>query len=210
MSTITKEVYLKNPCRAASLPYWKAQAVAVPENMRVLHADEFSADLLVQYQDVRYFKLLHDLLAVQPVAMPKGYALRKATPAELAVHICSCYASCNVTETEVLRWQQRKTYAADLLLTVCEAESGQIVASGIAELDREIGEGVLEWIQVSQEHRRRGLGQYIVLELLRRMQEKARFVTVSGQCDDIGHPEKLYRACGFTGDDVWHVLRERE
>ena len=53
MSTITKEAYLKNPCRAASLPYWKTQAVAVPENMRVLHADEFSTDLLAQSQDMR-------------------------------------------------------------------------------------------------------------------------------------------------------------
>ena len=40
------------------------------------------------------------------------------------------------------------------------------MATGIAELDREIGEGVLEWIQVSKDYRRRELGSYLVCELL--------------------------------------------
>ena len=83
------------------------------------------------------------------------------------------------------------------------------MATGIAELDREIGEGVLEWIQVSKSHRGCGLGSYIVSQLLWRMKDKARFVTVSGQCYNPTNPEGLYRKCGFTGNDVWHILRKR-
>ena len=72
------------------------------------------------------------------------------------------------------------------------------MATGIAELDREIGEGVLEWIQVSKDYRRRGLGSYLVLELLWRMRKAARFVTVSGECENADNPEGLYRKCGFA------------
>ena len=56
---------------------------------------------------------------------------------------------------------------------------------------------------------RYGLGKYVVSELLWRMKERATFVTVSGQCNNPTNPEVLYRKCGFTGSDVWHVLRKR-
>ncbi len=35
----------------------------------------------------------------------------------------------------------------------------------------------------------------------------ADFATVSGECDNPTRPEAVYRACGFVGDDVWHILR---
>jgi GNAT superfamily N-acetyltransferase len=71
-----------------------------------------------------------------------------------------------------------------------------------------MGEGILEWIQVSEGYRRRGLGSFLVKELLWRMQGKVKFATVSGQCDSPSCPERLYRSCGFTGQDVWHVLHK--
>ena len=104
----------------------------------------------------------------------------------------------------------REQYNSELWLAVKEECKGNIVATGIAELDREIGEGVLEWIQVSKDYRRCGLGSYLVCELLWRMRKAAGFVTVSGKCRNPDHSEDLYRKCGFGGDDVWHVLRERE
>jgi hypothetical protein len=36
--------------------------------------------------------------------------------------------------------------------------------------------------------------------------EKADFVTVSGRVDNRTNPERLYRRCGFEGNDVWCVL----
>ena len=55
----------------------------------------------------------------------------------------------------------------------------------------------------------KGLAKYIVSELLWRLKGKAGFATVSGQCNNSTNPEKLYRKCGFTGNDVWHILRKR-
>lgn len=50
-----------------------------------------------------------------------------------------------------------------------------------------------------------GLGRYIVFELLK---GTAQFATVSGQCNNTTNPEKLYRKRGFTGTDMWHILRK--
>ena len=36
----------------------------------------------------------------------------------------------------------------------------------------------------------------------------ADFTTVSGEVDNKTNPEKLYRRCGFEGDDIWYVLRK--
>lgn len=88
-------------------------------------------------------------------------------------------------------------------------ESGKIAGTGIAEFDAQMGEGILEWIQVSPECRGRGIGTYLVAELLHRIAAKAEFATVSGQVRNPSEPEKLYRKCGFTGNDVWHVLRKK-
>ena len=80
---------------------------------------------------------------------------------------------------------------------------------GIADFDAEAKEGVLEWIQVLPECRGRKAGQFIVNELLRRMADRAAFATVSGRVNNAASPELLYRKCGFTGDDVWHILMEK-
>lgn len=50
-------------------------------------------------------------------------------------------------------------------LAVRDDYKERIVATGIVELDREIGEGVLKWIQVSKDYRRRGLGHSVRLDV---------------------------------------------
>lgn len=39
---ITQAEYLADPCRAASIPYWKAKAISVPEGMLILHDEDYS------------------------------------------------------------------------------------------------------------------------------------------------------------------------
>lgn len=204
---ISKEEYLRDPCRAASIPYWKAVRIAVPENMKIVHEDDFCASMLEQYIDEPYFRLRHDLQALEPAAVPQGYSLTQETAAAFAAHIHACYGN-GMTAEEVSSFAQREVYCPELWLALRDNETGEIVATGIGELDRETGEGILEWIQVSEDCRCRGLGSYIVKELLWRMKDKAKFVTVSGQCNNPTNPETLYRKCGFTGSDVWHVLRK--
>lgn len=205
---IKKEEYLRDPCRASSIPYWKAVRVTVPENMVILHGDAFRTEMLEQFTDEPYFRLRHDLQALKPTAVPQGYSLRQGTAEEFAAHICACYGN-GMTAAEVRSFWEREGYRAELWLALQDDASGQIVATGIGELDPELGEGILEWIQVSEGYRGCGLGCYIVEELLWRMKGKAGFATVSGQCNNPTNPEALYRKCGFKGNDVWHVLRKR-
>ena len=202
-----KAQYLENPCRASSIPYWKAISVSVPENMRILHNEDFSAALLEQFTDEPYFRLKHDLQNTNPVVIPDGFELCTATLADFADHINSCYGGACVTEDELRSYTARKVYCPELWIVIRNIKTGTIAATGIAELDQEICEGILEWIQVSEEYRRCNLGRCIVNELLWRIKDMAKFATVSGQCNNPWKPEKLYRKCGFAGNDIWHVLK---
>lgn len=204
---ISKDEYLMNPCKTASIPYWKVKSIAIPDSMKILHQDDFDEIEYRQYIDEPYFRLSHNLHGLSAPMLPQGYSLCKATLADFAVHINSCYDGIGITEAELRSYTTRSVYDAALWLAVKDDQTGNVVATGIAELDREIGEGVLEWIQVSKSHRGNGLGSYIVSELLWRMNRNAKFATVSGQCHNSTNPEKLYRKCGFTGSDVWHILR---
>ncbi len=205
---VTRERYLADPCRAASIPYWKAKTITVPSGMKILHREEYDRADDENYTDETYFRLLHTLNDLSEPALPQGYSLCAASLSDYAAHINGCYDGIGVSEAELEGYTTRPVYDAALWLAIRDDRTGEIAATGIAELDREIGEGVLEWIQVSQGHRGKGLGRYIVSELLRRLKDRADFVTVSGQCNNTTNPEKLYRRCGFGGDDVWHILRK--
>ena len=205
---LTKEQYLANPCKASSIPYWKAKSITIPDGMKILHQDEYDDAENQHFVDEPYFRLIHNLKGLVEPVLPQGYSPCTATLSEYASHISSCYEEIGITEEELQRYTLRPVYDAALWLAVKDECTGTIVATGIAELDREIGEGVLEWIQVSEGYRGKGLGSFIVSELLWRMKDKADFVTVSGQCNNPTKPERLYRKCGFGGNDVWHILRK--
>lgn len=201
--------YLADPCRASSIPYWKTRTVAIPDDMLILHQDEWLLTDTQAYTDARYFRLFHDLTNLHKPTLPPGFSFCTADLADYARHISECYGM-YMEASELSRYLSRPVYCAELWLAIRDDASGQIAASGIGELDREIGEGALEWIQVSKEYRRHGLGACIVLALLCRMRGQADFVTVSGQCGHPDNPEALYRSCGFTGTDVWHIMRKKD
>lgn len=102
-----------------------------------------------------------------------------------------------MTAEELKAYTQRAVYDASLWLAVRETQSGRIVASGIGETDKRIGEGILDWIQVSPDSKRKGLGRFVVCELLRRLAGRADFVTFSGRLNNPDNPLALYRSCGF-------------
>lgn len=201
--------YLKNPCRESSIPYWKAKSISIPDEMKILHQNDFNEAEYTQYIDEPYFRLIHDLKGLLTPLLPQGYSLCSATPRDFAEHINRCYNSIGISEAELQEYTTRPVYAPSLWLAVMDDKTGEIVATGIAELDCECNEGILEWIQVSENYRGCGLGSYIVAELLWRMKDIAQFATVSGQCNNPTNPERLYRKCGFTGNDVWHILRKK-
>ena len=91
MNTLTKKQYLENPCSTSSIPYWKAVCISIPDNMKILHDREFNPELLKQYVDEPYFRLLHHMREVKPVSLPEGYSLYKASLPEFVEHMNGCY-----------------------------------------------------------------------------------------------------------------------
>lgn len=184
---IITEEYLKNPCSVSSIPYWKAKSITVPDSMIILHQDEYDDAEYQQYIDEPYFRLIHNLKGFSNPVLPQGYSLCTATLSEYAAHISTCYEGIGITEEELGRYTLRPVYDASLWLAVKDEHTGTVVATGIAELDREIGEGILEWIQISQGHRGKGLGRYIVSELLWRMKDNRNVGSreVHGQYDGL-------------------------
>lgn len=206
---MTADEYFNNPCRTSSIPLWKAKRISLPDSVKIIHETDFDVSILIEYEDEPYFRLKHPLHKLISSKLPEHFSFCQATVDEFAEHINSCYTDLFVTTDELKSYKNHPVYSPDLWLAVRDDRTGTIVASGIGELDNEIGEGTLEWIQVSNNFRGLGLGSCVVQELLCRMKGNAEFATVSGQCNNSSNPEALYRKCGFTGNDIWHILRKR-
>jgi ribosomal protein S18 acetylase RimI-like enzyme len=207
---MTLQDYLRDPCGTLSIPYWKNKTVQVPNFMRIVHARDYDTAVFAEYTDELYFRLKHDLHDI-PLA-DKRFICRTAGEDDLplmAEIINRSYTDLSVTVEQLQGYRNTPAFAPDLWIIVQDAASGETVGCGIADFDSEAKEGVLEWIQVLPEHRGRGAGQFIVNELLRRMQDCADFATVSGKVNNATNPEGLYRRCGFTGADVWHILTKK-
>lgn len=209
---ISIDEYKANPCRMSSIPYWKMKAIRIPNNILVVHEQEYCSES-GNFVDTRYFRLKHDLRTVEKIRLPEDFAYRYVNTdcldnlEEVVEIINACYSDVKVNLAQVRGWTETAVYSSDLWVFITDISSQKPVALGIAELDREVGEGALEWIQVLPQYRGRELGKALVLILLGNLQGKAEFVTVSGKAGET-MPEKLYRSCGFSGNDIWHVLRK--
>ena len=209
MNGMEKETYLADPCRASSLPFWKTNSIQVPEGLLILREDDLRlSELSGSCMDTSYFKLIHPMHHIERPVLPDGYRYISPDAKTLSDHIAACYTSERASVSELASYRLHPTYIPDLWLAVQEKRTNAIVASGIAELDGNIREGVLEWVQVSPEYRRQGFGRFIVSELLARLQGRADFVTVSGKEQDPLDPRAMYERCGFGGVVIWHVLRK--
>lgn len=166
---MTLQDYLCDPCGTLSIPYWKAKTVQVPDFMRIVHERDFTPEDFAAYADEPYFRLMHDLQDIPP--SDGRFTCRTAGVEDiplLADIINRSYTDLSVTEKQLAGYRAAPAFAAELWIIVLEGQTP--VGCGMADLDIEAQEGILEWIQVLPEHRGRGAGQFIVNELLRRMQ----------------------------------------
>ena len=205
-----RESYIKDPCGTLSIPFYKAKAMELPEGLTVVHERDYDPAAYPGVSDERYFRLIHRLEeAGEPVSA--RFFARTADESDIpliADIIRRSYSDIGITEEQLQKMRSSAVFDPELWVIVCSSESGLPAACGIAELDREAGESSLEWVQTLPGFRRMGAGEFTVRTLLSRLKGKAGFATVSGRADDPNSPEKLYRKCGFTGNDIWHVLRK--
>ena len=205
MSIITREEYLENPCGNSSLPYYKLKLYH-NLNIQVIHNSQFIGE-----KSEPYFRLIHNLNNIAQFDLDENLTVRTInTKSDEDLHklekmIADCYESERLPVSQMKSMIDSDQFDESLWIVV-ENKRGEIVASAISEIDSDIKEGVLEWIQVLPKYKGLGLGTYIVCETLKRLSNKTKFATVSGRVNNIDSPEKLYRKCGFTGNDIWHVI----
>ena len=196
--------YLKNPCSTLSIPYWKAKELEIPSHIEIFHHDSFKESTKYDRID-KYFRLINDLSD-----LPDHNDLVKTIIIENdindlvnLINLTYHEEHIKVTQDDVKKWMKHPVY--DHALWVKINIDNHMIASGIAEFDKEAEEGIIEWVQVHPDFQRKGYGKMIVNELVNRLSENAKFITVSGNSNNQTQPEKLYRSCGFCGDDIWYI-----
>jgi len=202
--------YINNPCRTLSIPYWKQNNIKVPDDIKIVHNDEYNATDFNGYIDEPYFRLYHDLQKVRHTKRDDiDIIVGTADMLDVFVDIINkSYSDLSVTKEQIESYRKTPVFSSDLWVLLKD-KKGNYVGCGIADYDKEIGEMILEWIQVVPSCRGCGYGQYIVNYLLAKVQGQAKFATVSGKIMNVTNPEKMYRKCGFTGNDIWHILIKR-
>ncbi len=208
---ITLTEYLNNPCGTLSIPYWKAKNITIPPDIKILHDKDFSTDTLSDYTDEKYFRLYHNLKEISRV-ITNDFEITTATRKDIKVMvqiINDSYTDISVNKELIKSYTKTPVYNEALWIMVKEKATDNYIGCGIADFDTEAKELILEWIQVLPQYRGKKIGQLIVTELLFRMKDVADFATVSGKVNNITNPEVLYRKCGFTGNDVWHILHKK-
>lgn len=207
---ISLEEYLRDPCGTLSIPYWKSRSIRIPPHMKIVHARDFDPGLYRDYTDEPYFRLYHPLTETG-AAPASGFSLRTASADDLPLMadiINRSYTDLSVTVHQLKEYTAAPVYRPELWLVALDGQ-GAAAGCAIAELDAQAREGAVEWVQVLPQYRRQGVGQLLVGELLRGLSSMAGFATVSGRADNPSRPELLYRKCGFTGEDVWHILTRK-
>lgn len=205
---MTLQHYLQAPCKMLSIPFWKAQSFSAPAGMKIVHDSVYNKYDYSGYHDERYFRLYHNMKNIEQIHID-GFEILNAAlndiPAIVDI-VNKSYAEVQVNTVQFENYTKTPVYCPDLWILVKDLSNDKFAGCGIADFDNQTKELILEWIQVLPEYRRKGIGTLMVNYLLDRSKITADFATVSGKVDNATKPELLYRKCGFTGNDIWHIL----
>lgn len=205
---ISKDVYLTNPCGTYSIPYAKMKTYNKPDNIDIFHHSAISLDQLKSYYVQTFFRLKHNLTNIKEPLIAISLINFQDDQDELVSMINQCYQHENICidKQDLIKLISTNSYDASLWLKI--VDQNQIVGSIIGCIDDEMKEGWIEWVQVLPSYQSRGYGQALINALLVKMKDKASFVTVSGNAQNKKDPEKVYRICGFTGNDYWYICKK--
>lgn len=199
-----KERYLKNPCKTLSIPYWKHLMMGKHHGIDIYHFED-QVDLSIYKRVDKFFRMIHQL-DKRYEKSSKVLEIDIEKDIEVIVkHINQCYHHENikVSVKDIERWKSTSVFYPKAWIKI--EENQKIIASGIADFDEDLKEGVIEWIQVEPEYQGLGYGREILESLIAILQEKADFITVSGHLENKKNPKALYEKLGFRGNDVWQI-----
>lgn len=175
----------------------------------IIHQDFLDAPTVAGFKTFRsQYRLLYRPgapLEDQPLPVGFRFADIIGSPEDLE-GIAAQVAQGGEALVDVQSWLNSPAFAADLWLWLVDEATGQPIGLAVAEIDPQIREAVLLWVHVTPEYRGRGLGRGLVHEMLRRVGQRADFVTVAGPVEDRDNPGAFFRRCGFGGQDVWWLL----
>lgn len=180
----------------------------LPAEIKIVHDDDFKKEDFTDCTDEVYFRLYHNLKNIGGTDCEEAEVV-DVQPSDIDFFvdiINASYCDISVSMQQMQDYRKTSVYQPDLWILLKEKRTQAFVGCGIADFEVETGEASLEWIQVLPPYRGRGYGKMIVNTLLARMKGRAKFATVSGKADGTSHAERLYRRCGFTGNDYWHIL----
>lgn len=179
----------------------------------IIHDDYFRKIRHEVFQVVKpYFRIKHECRDISDYCLDERFSVvnvdTKVELEKVSELIGKCYKDIHPSVDTVSQWTRYDVFDENLWIWIVEKETNMPIALGIAELDDSVSEGSLEWIQILPGYQGKGLGKVLVLELLNRMCGKVGFVTVSGESNNETNPERLYKSCGFSGNDTWWLLRK--
>jgi ribosomal protein S18 acetylase RimI-like enzyme len=181
-------------------------------NLALIHQDYLQTFPSTRFTTHKpYFRLIHeqnesDVKAPTPIGFSIIEVNIQQETEKVSHLIGQCYQDLQPTVESVMSWVNHPTFDPTLWVWVIDNAKGIPVGLGIAEIDNNVLEGSLEWIQVLPNYRGMGIGKNIVQELLSRLKKQVKFTTVSGEVDNTTNPEAVYRSCGFKGSDVWWMF----
>jgi len=183
-------------------------------NLVLIHQDYIHAVPLEEfYNHQKFFRLQYQGTSVEEVDLPVGLQFtsvdfdNEQEYQQAADLIAACYPKLNPGPSEINEWRNHPVFAPKLWFWIVDQRDKRPAALAIGELDPAVPEASLEWIQVHPDYQGIGLGGCLVSEMIRRVQDDVTLITVSGRIDEPDSPEEFYRRYGFTGDDVWWILR---
>lgn len=206
---MTIEEYLSDPCGKSPLPYYKYKRFKPGLTLRVYHERDYSG----QGKSQAFFRCIHNLKNIGSYALKDGYSLSVMAmdtleeKEALSAFVSKCYRQERLPVHQIQGMVESDHYEPSVWLKIQDAEN-KIVATAVSEKDTQAREGCLEWIQVLPSHQGLGLGKVLVVASLLAFEGSVDFVTVSGRLDNMTNPHRLYKKCGFTGQDVWHFVEE--
>ncbi len=160
----------------------------------------------------RYFRANLPTPEAADGSIPPGYAISNFDPErdlEAASRLMNAaYPSLHqlMTPEKLRRMAEAPYHDPRQWFFLVETNSSQPVGFAIVGYCSELREGFIDWIEVLPRLRHRGFGSILTRECIRRLRDRASFITAQGSLDAPFVHGDLYEKCGFERIRQWTIL----